>query len=286
MCTGDLRAVGGSHGRPFDEEEAQLYAFVAAGLQHSKDWKQWPPLPRKSKQGARKEARRVGKPPLSFREYVKKYPSGNCFVCCGMEKPHEHNHRTRPVYQKDLEEHRRKRPPCGEGRTPAGYGGKGSYVQEIAAEFTKVRRCGMRLWQNLGRHKQGCCTAHCSVHLGFGGRAEAHSVQTGCGSGGVGGVAGAPPAVHKLYMHLSVFFVGAWDGTQPEPSSESQFQVMEVGITFSDAKNFVANCFCCFAKAQEQQYADGMWERGYRWGCGCTTSCAQAVHAPQCLFCG
>ena len=82
-----------------DHEEAHLFAFIAHNMkEHGQDKSRWNPLdPRFNKN--RKEPRRIGNPPLSFREYRSQHDG--CCVCYGKGNNHAPDHRHCKVYEDD-----------------------------------------------------------------------------------------------------------------------------------------------------------------------------------------
>ena len=81
----------------YTNEEAAVYAFVAHNVSNQgKDRSKWQPVNRKQ----RKEPRRVGPPPLTFKEYITKYPKG-CFVCYGRNQAHDYDDKTCKWYPED-----------------------------------------------------------------------------------------------------------------------------------------------------------------------------------------
>ena len=79
-----------------DHEEAHFFAFVAHNLRdHGQDRSRWNRVgPKKGK-----EPRRIGNPPLSFREYRSQHDG--CWVCYGKGNNHAHDHRQCKVYEAD-----------------------------------------------------------------------------------------------------------------------------------------------------------------------------------------
>ena len=74
----------------YTNEEVAVYAFVAHNLSNQgRHRSKWQPVNRKQ----RKETRRVGSPPLTFKECITKYHKG-CFVCYGRNQAHDHHHKT------------------------------------------------------------------------------------------------------------------------------------------------------------------------------------------------
>ena len=82
-----------------DHEEAHFFAFVAHNMkEHGQDRSKWNRLdPRFNKN--RKEPRRIGNPPLPFREYRSQHDG--CWVCYGKGNNHAHDHRHCKVYEAD-----------------------------------------------------------------------------------------------------------------------------------------------------------------------------------------
>ena len=82
-----------------DHEEAHFFAFVAQNTkEHGQDRSRWNCLdPRFNKNS--KEPRRIGNPPLSFREY--RSQRDGCWVCYGKGNNHAHDHRHCKVYEDD-----------------------------------------------------------------------------------------------------------------------------------------------------------------------------------------
>ena len=85
-----------STGSREDHEEAQFSAFVAHNVRdHGQHWSS------SSRMGPKKgkEPRRIGNPPLSFREYRSQHDE--CLVCYGKRNNHAHDHRQCKVYEAD-----------------------------------------------------------------------------------------------------------------------------------------------------------------------------------------
>ena len=82
-----------------DHEEAHFFAFVAHNMkEHRQDRSRWNcPDPRTKSR--LKEPRRIGNPPLSFREY--KLQHTGCWVCYGKGNNHAHDHQHCKVYEED-----------------------------------------------------------------------------------------------------------------------------------------------------------------------------------------
>ena len=96
--TGDGSGSGQDHwtGSREDHEEAHFFAFVAHNVRdHGQDRSRWNRVgPKKGK-----EPRRIGNPPLSFREYRSQHDG--CWVCYGKGNNHAHDHRQCKVYEAD-----------------------------------------------------------------------------------------------------------------------------------------------------------------------------------------
>ena len=86
---------GQDHWSREDHEEAHFFAFVAHNVRNNgQDRSRW------SRVGPRgKEPRRIGNPPLSFREYRSQHDG--CWVCYGKGNNHAHDHRQCKVYEAD-----------------------------------------------------------------------------------------------------------------------------------------------------------------------------------------
>ena len=81
-----------------DHEEAHFFAFVAHNMkEHGQDRSRWNCLDPRTK--GRKEPRRIGNPPLSFREYRSQH--NGCWVCYGKGNNHADDHRHCKVYEED-----------------------------------------------------------------------------------------------------------------------------------------------------------------------------------------
>ena len=82
-----------------DHEDAHFFAFVAHNMkEHGQDRSRWNCLGRRVNQN-RKEPRRIGNPPLSFREYRSQHDS--CWFCYGKGNNHAHDHRHCKVYEEN-----------------------------------------------------------------------------------------------------------------------------------------------------------------------------------------
>ena len=110
-----------------DHEEAHFFAFVAHNVRnHGQDPSRWSQVgPNKSR-----APRRIGKPPLSFREYRSQHDG--CWVCYGKGNNHAHDHRQCKVYEADKEAYFAARPEkkpkeqrISDWKAKGGDGGKG-----------------------------------------------------------------------------------------------------------------------------------------------------------------
>ena len=92
----DGSGSGQDHWSREDHEEAHFFAFVAHNVRdHGQDRSRWSRVgPKKGK-----EPRRIGNPPLSFREYRSQHD--RCWVCYGKGNNHAHDHRQCKVYEAD-----------------------------------------------------------------------------------------------------------------------------------------------------------------------------------------
>ena len=81
-----------------DHEEAHFVAFVAYNMkENGQDRSRWNRLDPRTKN--RKEPRRIGNPPLSFRECRSQHTG--CWVCYGKRTNHAHDHRHCKVYEEN-----------------------------------------------------------------------------------------------------------------------------------------------------------------------------------------
>ena len=79
-------------------EEAHFFAFVAQNMkENGQDRSRWNRLDPRTKN--HREPRRIGNPPLSFREYRSQHTG--CWVCYGKGNNHAHDHRHCKVYEED-----------------------------------------------------------------------------------------------------------------------------------------------------------------------------------------
>ena len=110
-----------------DHEEAHFFGFVAHNVRnHGQDRSRWSRVgPKKSR-----EPRRIGNPPLSFREYRSQHDG--CWVCYGKGDNHAHDQRQCKVYEADKKAyfaaHPEKKPKeqrISDWKAKGGDGGKG-----------------------------------------------------------------------------------------------------------------------------------------------------------------
>ena len=84
---------------PEDHEEAHFFAFVAHNMkENGQDRSRWNRLDPRNK-NHKQEPRRIGNPPLSFREYRSQHTG--CWVCYGKWNNHAHDHLHCKVYEED-----------------------------------------------------------------------------------------------------------------------------------------------------------------------------------------
>ena len=123
----DGSGSGQDHWSREDHEEAHFFAFVAHNVRnHGQDRSRWSQVgPKKGK-----EPRRIGNPPLSFREYRSQHDG--CWVCYGKGNNHAHDHRQCKVYEADKKAyfaaHPEKKPKeqrISDWKAKGGDGGKG-----------------------------------------------------------------------------------------------------------------------------------------------------------------
>ena len=123
----DGSGSGQDHWSREDHEEAHFFAFVAHNVrEHGQDRSRWNRVgPKKSR-----EPRRIGNPPLSFREYRSQHDG--CWVCYGKGNNHAHDHRQCKVYEADKKAyfaaHPEKKPKeqrIADWKAKGGDGGKG-----------------------------------------------------------------------------------------------------------------------------------------------------------------
>ena len=108
-----------------DHEEAHFFAFVAHNVRdHGQDRSRW------NRVGPSKKSRRIGNPPLSFREY--RSQQDGCWVCYGKGNNHAHDHCQCKVYEADKKAYFAARPEkkpkeqrIADWKAKGGDGGKG-----------------------------------------------------------------------------------------------------------------------------------------------------------------
>ena len=90
---------GQDHWTLEEQQEVHFFAFVAHNMkEHGQDRSRWNRLESRFNKN-RKELRRIGNPPLSFREYRSQH--GGCWVCYGKGNNHAHDQRQCKVYEAD-----------------------------------------------------------------------------------------------------------------------------------------------------------------------------------------
>ena len=102
-------AEGGDLDNDDDESEAAktaICAFVADDLHKERNHGSWRPLQQGWKKREKKEPRRMGNPPLSFREFIRAHPQG-CFVCYGRNSAFQHDHQTCLIHKAEMEAHKK-----------------------------------------------------------------------------------------------------------------------------------------------------------------------------------
>ena len=112
-----------------DQEEAHFVAFVAHNMkEHGQDRSRWNRLDPRTKN--RREQRRIGNPPLSFRKYRSQHDV--CRVCYGKVNNHAHDHRHCKVYEDDKKtyfaahpDRKPKEQRIADSKAKSGDGGKG-----------------------------------------------------------------------------------------------------------------------------------------------------------------
>ena len=112
-----------------DYEEAHFLAYIVHNMkEHGQDRSRWNRLDPMTKNG--KEPRRIGNPPLSFREYRSQHTG--CWVCYGKGNNHAHDHRHCKVYEEDKKTYFAAHPDrkpneqrIADAKAKGGHGGKG-----------------------------------------------------------------------------------------------------------------------------------------------------------------
>ena len=95
---GSSEDAGGESMTREDHEEAHFFAVVAHNTkEHGQDKSKWRGAPPVGEIG--KPPRRVGNPPLSFKEYRREHE--NCWICYGKNLPHKHDHKRCKIYAED-----------------------------------------------------------------------------------------------------------------------------------------------------------------------------------------
>ena len=95
---GSSEDAGGESMTREDHEEAHFFAFVAHNTkEHGQDKSKWRRAPPRERMG--KPPRRIGNPPLSFKEYRREHDG--CWICYRKNLPHKHDHKTCKIYAED-----------------------------------------------------------------------------------------------------------------------------------------------------------------------------------------
>ena len=84
---------------PEDHEEAHFFAFVAHNMKENGQDRSRPNRLDPRNENRKQEPRRIGNPPLSFREYRSQHTG--CWVCYGKKNNNAHDHRHCKVYEED-----------------------------------------------------------------------------------------------------------------------------------------------------------------------------------------
>ena len=141
----DPAGAGGREALDDDDDnvepaEMAVCALVANNLNAGSNRGGWKPLRQGSKKKKKRDPRRNGDPPLSFGEFVRAHPQG-CFVCYGRKKGFNHDHRTCPIHQADMEAY--KKAHGSKKRAPAGI--REAKVEVDKDELSKLMSVGTEL---------------------------------------------------------------------------------------------------------------------------------------------
>ena len=144
---GDEALVDDDH----DNEPAEMAvcAFVANNLNAGSNRGSWKPLQQGWKKKEKKDPRRIGNPPLFFREFIRAQPQG-CFVCYGRKQAFNHDHRTCPIHQADTEAY--KKAHGSKKRAPAGI--REAKVEVDKDELSKLMSVGTELAKEIQEIKR------------------------------------------------------------------------------------------------------------------------------------
>ena len=134
-----------------DDEPAEtaVCAFVANNLNTGSNRGSWKPLRKGWKKKEKKEARRIGDPPLSFGEFIQAHPPG-CFVCYGRNKGFNHDHRTCPIHKANTEAY--KKVHRSKKRAPADI--REAKVEVSKDELSKLMSVGTKLAKEIQEIKR------------------------------------------------------------------------------------------------------------------------------------
>ena len=129
--------------------EMAVCAFVANNLNAGSNRGSWKPLQQGWKKKEKKDPRRIGNPPLSFREFIRAHPWG-CFSCYGRKQGFNHDHRTCPIHQADTEAY--KKAHGSKTRAPAGI--LETKVEVDKDELSKLMSVGTELAKDIQEIKR------------------------------------------------------------------------------------------------------------------------------------
>ena len=134
-----------------DDEPAEVAvcAFVARNLSAGSKPGNWKPLQQGWRKQEKRDPRRIGNPPLSFGEFIRAHPQG-CFVCYGRKKGFNHDHRTCPIHQADMEAY--KKAHGSKKHAPAGI--REAKVEVDKDELSKLMSVGTELAKEIQEIKR------------------------------------------------------------------------------------------------------------------------------------
>ena len=129
--------------------ETAVCAFVANNLNTGSNRGSWKPLQKSWKKKEKKEPRRIGDPPLSFREFIGNHPQG-FFVSYGRNKGFNHDHRACPIHNADLEASKK----VHGSKRCAPVGIRETKVEVTKDELSKLMPVGTH-WRKRSRRSRG-----------------------------------------------------------------------------------------------------------------------------------
>ena len=134
-----------------DDEPAEMavFAFVSNNLNAGSNRGSWKPLQQGWKKKEKKGPRRFDNPPLSCGEFIRAHPQG-CFVCYGRKQGFNHDHRTCPIHQADIEGY--KKAHGSKKRAPAGIWE--AKVEVDKDELSKLMSVGTKLAKEIQEIKR------------------------------------------------------------------------------------------------------------------------------------